>query len=308
MKRLLLTGATAFIGQHLCRRLLSENFSVTLLARKEIAGFSAGDGDLTVRLADVLDSGAVEKEVINAQPDAVLHLASCRLSSASLENHSLVLRTNSEGTFNLIAACKQLARAPKFIYASAMGVYDYDNPAYIPLDESHPTVPAEFYGLTKLLGEKCCEFVTAESDLSTIILRISGVFGPGKNSGLIYNCLQTARSGARITLKGASLKRDFVSVHDVVDALMQALRTPGDGRTTICNIGGGEPASLQDVVRIIEQIMNCRLNTEVLPETAKKDFFLDIAKARQVLGYSPLPLEQRIRDFASASLQKDGRQ
>ena len=299
--RILVTGGKAFIGIHLCRRLLAEGHTVYVLTRGPSDGGDSGhgEGEALPRFikGDLLDHRAIQKIVHDCRPDAVFHLASMRMEHAPEGDARFVLRVNGEGTYNLLEACVALPQTPIMIYASAMGVYNYEDPSYLPMDESHPAIPADTYGLSKLMGELACEFFKSRSRLTCSILRISGVFGPGKPKGIIYNCLNALMTGGVVRLSKGEIKRDLVYVSDVVDALIRAMQSTGRGRSVIYNIGSGVGASLMDVVRATERVTGCDVPVELLPDTRNSPFHFDIGKAEREIGFRPRSLEVGIDEF-----------
>ena len=217
-----------------------------------------------------------------------------RMEHAPEGDARFVLRVNGEGTYNLLEACAALPQAPIVAYASAMGVYNYEAPSYLPVDENHPAIPADTYGLSKLMGELACEYFASRSGLPCSILRISGVFGPGKPKGIIYNCLNALMTGGVVRLPKGEIRRDLVYVDDVVDALIRAARSAGQGRPPVYNIGSGSGDSLMDVVRATERVTGREVPVEILPDDRNSLFHFDIAKAAREIGFHPRSLEEGI--------------
>ena len=220
--RILLTGGTGFIGQHLCSRLIKEENQVFLLSRDAVlseAVFQNKNRNLTTIVGDLADPGSIQFAVRNSNPQVVIHLASARMGNTGAGNNSWLLRINGEGTYCLLEACLDLVPRPTIIYASAMGVYPYPNADYLPVDEEHPISPCDTYGLSKLSGEHACQFFLQRHNLRCCILRISGAYGPGKTKGIIFNCLDAARAGKKVTISSGDVVRDYVYVEDVVEAI-----------------------------------------------------------------------------------------
>jgi len=296
--RIFITGAQAFIGKHLHRRLVSDGHEVLAIRRHAAASAVAKSQDAGLRFVecDLLDYAGVEREIKNFRPQVVFHLASLRSNSAG-DNDHLVLRTNVEATYELAKACAALPEKPRIVFTSAMGCYNYEQPDYLPVDEAHPLRPLDTYGLSKLLAEQACIFFNECNDLPLTILRISGVFGPGKRSGIVFNCLEAARQDGTIKVAGGRVTRDFVYVGDVVESLILSLNASIDRRPAIFNIGAGRGASLPEIIQIVERVTSKRIEVLHLPATQDSEFYFNIGKAERELGYHPQPLEKRIADF-----------
>ena len=243
---------------------------------------------------DLLDYAALDREIKAFQPDIVYHLASLR-SNFNEDNAHLVLRTNTEATYQLAKTCAALPAKPKLIFTSAMGCYNYERPEYLPVDEEHPVKPIDTYGLSKLAGELTCQFFSVRSQLPCVILRISGVFGPGKRGGIIYNCLEAVRSGGSIKVAGGKVARDFIYVGDVVESLVLSMNAPDTFQ--VFNIGSGRGTTLPEIIQMVESVTSSKIQVERLPAEQDSEFYFDIAKAEHELGFHPQPLEQRIADF-----------
>ncbi len=305
-----MTGGTGFIGAHLRRRLLLEGHEVHVLSRSSSLGDELGlagkKSAAHLLSGDLLDANDVRNLVERIQPDAVVHLASRRPMQGTDDDARLMFRTNALATYDLLDACAHLPGPCAVVFASAMSVYNYEAPRYLPVDECHPTEPFDTYGLSKVLAEQCCEYVTARSSsLSCIILRISGVYGPGKHSGLVYNCLNSVATGTSVRISRSDVRRDFVYVSDVIDAIMRALATPIHHRTAIYNIGGGRSSSLIDVAVTVERVTRGTVNLEFTSAIRDTHFYLDTRKAEEALGFRPRSLEAAITDWWSVMAEAE---
>jgi UDP-glucose 4-epimerase len=102
--------------------------------------------------------------------EAVLHLAA--LMSWYPDDEAALFDVNVQGTYNLLRAAAR-AGVGRFVFASSGEVYPELNPAYLPIDEAHPTRPTSIYGLTKLLGEEMVQHFAHRTGLRYCILRFS---------------------------------------------------------------------------------------------------------------------------------------
>jgi UDP-glucose 4-epimerase len=273
--RILLTGGTGFIGQHLCNRLVQRQDRVFLLSRDRALSerlFPSTNGNPTTIVGDLADPGSLQSAVKDANPQAVIHLAAC-VETAPARGNSWLLRVNGEGTYNLLEACVALEPRPIVIYASTMGVYPYPNAGYLPVDERHSIAPSDTYGLSKLNGELACQFIAHQHGLRCCVLRISGVYGLGKNKGIIFNCLDAAESGKTVTVPKGQVIRDYVYVEDVAEAILLALNHPSPEVVPVYNIGSGVGSSLLDVSINAERIVGKQLQVEFATDVLPSSFY-----------------------------------
>lgn len=297
--RVLVTGASGFIGSHICEALLKENYEVFALSRqnnidrikqlvsnKSLCLLRGGLNSIPV-ISTVLEKNKIE---------AVIHLAAApshgsREMVANLNN----FKVNAKGTFNVVHSCC-LAEVPKIIYASAMGVYGL--PLYLPVDEDHPKNPVDFHGLTKLEGENYCQYYAEHYDLKVIVLRYSGVYGPGKYKGAVYNFIKNVLNNQPPQISGeGNQTKDLVYVGDVVEATLKALKIDIKGPFTALNIGSGRETSINELLKKIIEIKRANINVQYSNKRSDNRFVLDITKAENILGYRPRSLDSALKEY-----------
>ena len=171
-----LTGGTGFIGQALVNRLLKDENKVMILSRDKRKINSSLNEKVDFLETDICNSASLEKLGPRLQGiDVIFHLA------ASLDyfgDKKKLFRVNVEGTVNLLnLAVKNGIK--KFIYISsieAMGMIEKNN---IPADENLICKPVSPYGESKLEAERQVKNLSKEKNLSSVILRLGNVYGPG---------------------------------------------------------------------------------------------------------------------------------
>jgi len=263
----LVTGGSGFIGHYLCHRLLEEEFNVYALSRSSnpsrLINFSKYP-NLQILTGDITDRSLMRDLFQTHQFDVVFHLAVVPSESNNKESpetfqQSDVYRTNVLGLTNLIEeACDSGVNA--WIQSSSMSVYNFKNPDYLPVDEEHPTKPVEPYGLSKLLGEHICDYYCRKFGINYIMLRYSGVYGGGKNRGVIYNFIRQCASEQMSVLDVVQNRTsDFVFVEDVAEANVQVLNRISDLNGRTFNIGSGTETSIAKLAVLIRDLMDVRI-------------------------------------------------
>ncbi len=232
--RILVTGATGFIGGHLTRHLLARGYNVRALVRRESPSLI----DLGAALAygDLTDAEAMRAAVENVE--AVFHLAAMRDKWHTPE--SVYQRVNVEGTQHLLKAADD-AGVRRFVYCSSVGVARY--PGNLEADEtlpfSEPTSQV-LYHHTKAEAERMA------LDAQAIVVRPVITYGPGDERGFVTRLIALLRRGQRFWIGDGRNHVDLVYVDDLVDGMRHALEHGRAGRRYI--LSGTAPIRVQLLV------------------------------------------------------------
>ncbi len=284
----LVTGSAGFIGSHLCERLVYAGHTVVGIdafipyyprALKEanlttLRGQSAyTHHELDLRcdpLDDVLEGVG-----------AVFHLAAMPGLAKSWTDYDLYESCNLRATQRLLEAARQVKSIRRFICASTSSVYG----RYSTGDEMMPTRPISPYGLTKLAAENLCR-VYEEFDLPVVVLRYFSVYGPRQRPDMGYHRFIAALlANEPITVFGDGQQvRGNTYIDDCVAATIAALDAPV-GETY--NVGGGETASVWDVLAMLEKIVNRRaeIHRAAARPGDQRSTCADTSKLRRHLGW-----------------------
>jgi nucleoside-diphosphate-sugar epimerase len=286
----LVTGAAGFIGSHLCEALLGEGHQVVgvdgfipyyprAVKERNLTGLLGRSGFHfhTVDLrSDPLDALVADTEV-------VFHLAAMAGLVKSWTDFDGYWTCNVQATERLIAAVQRQARGlQRFLYASTSSVYG----RYSSGDESLPTRPISPYGVTKLAGENLCRAFAEERGLPLVVLRYFSVYGPRQRPDMGYHrFIRALLCHEPVTVYGdGNQVRGNTYVADCVAATIAAARAPV-GETY--NVGGGESASVWDILSRLEKLAGCK--AEVHREPARpgdqRQTCADTGKLRRHLGW-----------------------
>lgn len=295
-ERVLVTGATGFIGTHLCHTLINRGYSVLGLSRHRANKETKErpeHREFKLFQVDVRHQEELQGIFQEFDFNAVVHLAALIPKN---DDRIECFETNVAGTFNVVNMCLKYS-VPHLIYASSQEVYG--RPRYLPVDESHPEKPESFYGYTKLEGENLCEFFAEKYGLKVIVLRYAGVYGNGKTTGAVHNFFKSAiKNQAPSLSEGGSQTRDFVYVNDVVEGTILALRKVKQISFNVYNIGCGREVKVADMARHVYKAMDSNIKIEEGPTTREDRFYLDIAKAQKELKYHPTSLKESLKQMS----------
>ncbi len=218
-RRVLVTGASGFIGGHVVAALVKHGAEVCAVARRKGLRLTGVDQVIT---ADLGRPGSARIVVERARPAITFHLAGYGVDPTERES-ALAERLNTGVAAELAEACAtsrdggwQGQHLVNTGSALEYGVATGD------LIESTIPQPTTRYGMTKLAGTRAIELVALRDGLRAVTARLFTVYGPGEHPGrLLPSLLQAAREGASLQLTGGAQRRDFTWVGDVVDSLLR---------------------------------------------------------------------------------------
>lgn len=257
MERVVLTGASGFIGRALTSYLKQQGYDVIPVTRQKAQDFYRVDnyldcpgGDILIHLAEEPDRGKVNRV------------------GESYQKESLHLTTELTKRFN-----------GKVIYASSAVVYGDKNP--FPNKEDSPVENVDLYSAIKLQNEQ----VVLTS--GGTVARISNLYGSGMSPNNVMSdiLLQVPGSG-NVEVRNAKPVRDFLYIDDLLAALSSMVSKSYNG---ILNVGCGDPVSIYKLAEIILELAN-QGDREIIstqPGVDNSINALDISKTSEVLGWCP---------------------
>lgn len=299
--KVLITGAGGFIGRHLIQT-LSQTGSAELFA------LSRGATDIpnaTVLQGDVLDSGRIE-EIFSAHSfDVVYHLAAITEHHKIVDDKAATFYTNLQGTINLLESFNRHCKGAAFIYASTGKVYGKTNE--MPITESAYVNPQNILGKTKRITEEVIDlYATPENHY--VSCRIFNIYGEGQKRSFVVPTIIDQLDRPEIILGALHDLRDYLYVDDLISALIACGKNAGNfANVDWVNIGSGAPANVEDILRVISELTNKKLNVSVdvsrlrTDETAVE--FCSTKKLQDLTGWKPqYTLKQGLRRV----LQREG--
>ena len=294
---ILVTGATGFIGSHLCKQLIQRGhhvFAVSHSGRTHNIKSLLQCKEFHLETGDIRDIDMMRNMVKNNRVKAIFHLAAQLPDDKDPENHFVYFDTNARATLNVLDAA-YLNDVDKFTYSSTLSVY-FEPPQYLPVDERHPVQPSAIYGVAKLAGELCCNLYSRAMNI--VVLRYSGVYGRGeRESNALLTFINQALTNRPITIHGDGTQTsDFVYIDDVVQGTLLAWEKNKPG---VYNIGSGEEISIRELAKRIINITNSKSEVVLTGKDTERPFrfFLDITKAQKGLGYSPRSFDEGLRTY-----------
>jgi nucleoside-diphosphate-sugar epimerase len=287
----LVTGAAGFIGSHLCESLVQTGHSVVGLdsfvpyyprAVKEANLFSVR-ANSAFRFEEIdLRNDPLDRVLEGIE--VIFHLSAMAGLSRSWTEFGLYESCNINGTHRLLEAARRISTLKRFLYASTSSVYGRFGSG----DEMLPLRPISPYGVTKLAAENLCEAYAEELALPLIVLRYFSVYGPRQRPDMGYHrFIQAMLNGQPLVVYGDGMQvRGNTYISDCVAATIRSMDAlPGE----TYNVGGGEAASVWDIIKQLEQVIGRRaiVRKEASRPGDQRYTFADTSKITRHLGWKP---------------------
>jgi UDP-arabinose 4-epimerase len=301
---ILVTGGAGYIGSHTCKELAQAGFTPVTFDNLENGHREAVKWGPLIE-GDLSDKALIDSVMQEYSIKAVTHFAAFTQVAESMEDPGSYFRNNVTNTFNVLESMRD--NNVNAIVFSSTGA-TYGKPESMPMDETHPQVPINAYGETKLFVEKALHWFSVAHDIRSVVLRFFNAAGDDADgeigerhdpaTNLIAIVIQVAlgqRSHIDIygtdypTPDGTAI-RDYVHVKDLADAFVCALEYLFDGGdSTAVNLGTGQGYS---VCEVIDAVANCSGNDIKVREVPRRagdtmELVADVRKAKEVLNWTP---------------------
>lgn len=248
-QRVLVTGATGFVGRHVLQQGLAFDVELHALSRKERCspGVRWWQGDM-------LDADVIEQILFQVRPDGILHLAAGGVAYGSARNRN-VLQVNIEGLAILLDAVQEAGIKPHMVVAGTGFEYA---PQDRPLRVDDPIAPNSVYGVSKAAATHLARLYAASFPIT--ILRLFSLYGPGEQEPRVvpYVIAQTRR-GLPVELTPGEQVRDYTYVKDAAEGFWRALASPPIAPAfRVWNLASGFSVTLRSFLEMLAQLLGQR--------------------------------------------------
>ena len=240
-KRVLVTGATGFVGEHL-HRFLSKT-GARVLGTYHRTFPSQSFFSLHFERLNLSSQSSVDRLIEKYRPDFTYHLAAQSISSGSNDIAEETLMTNAGGTVYLLNALRRYVPAAKFLLASSSHSYGRTFLKKSVVTEKDALWPENAYAVSKVMAEFSCREFSAHFNLHTIVARSFNHMGTGQRRDLVFSdwCRQIAlaEKGKRppvLEVGNLNVERDFMHVDDVIRAYVLLMSKGQSGQVyNVCS-------------------------------------------------------------------------
>ena len=296
-QKILVTGAAGFIGFHLCKSLLDDDYEILgidnlndyydpnlKLARlDQLKPY----GNFTFEKVDIADRDSLTQSFQSFNPNKVVNLAAQAGVRYSIENPYAYMNFNLVGFLNIIELCRH-NKVEGLIYASSSSVYGGNTK--IPFSEGDRVDnPISLYAATKKANELIANTYSHLYDLHTTGLRYFTVYGPwGRPDMAMFLFTDKILHDKPIQVfNHGNMKRDFTYIDDIISGTRSAINKKY--KCEVFNLGNHRSEQLMDVVHLIEENLGKKAEIDFQPMQPGDvpESFADIDKSVEILGYKP---------------------
>lgn len=253
--KILITGATGFIGQNLIKLLIENNFNIYCITRVHSDLSKINSKAKIFQYDENIDS--LLEFFQNEKFDGVIHLASLFLLNHSKDNISNLLSSNIKFGVELLEASK-ISKVKWFINTGTFW-QNYKNEEYNPVN---------LYAATKEAFLNIAKYYTQTSDLIFTTIKLNDTFGPNDTRDKIFNLwYKIALTGEILEMSEGNQIIDISYIEDVINAydiLIKHLNSDkkNEFKNKIFAIKSNERMSLKELSKVFEEAINCKLNIQ----------------------------------------------
>ena len=308
--RILITGATGFVGNILTRHLLATAPDAEIHGTS--FGSQTGTPGISYHDVNLVEPDATFALVERVMPDAIYHLAGQAFVPRSFENPWETLEINIRAQLNIIQACLAFGLRPRLLITSSAEVYG--DVQHVPISEDAPLRPSSPYSVSKAAQDLLGLQYFLSHQFPVLRARAFNHIGPGQSDRFVAPAfaIQIARIEAgqqapTLYVGDLSDRRDFTDVRDIVRAygLIMERGTPGE----VYNVASGEARSVQSLLDTLLKHTTARIDVQVDPQRLRPSRIPilqgDCTRLKNATGWQPvIPFEQTLRDVLEDCRQR----
>lgn len=291
-KKVLVTGAGGFIGSHLIEKLVQSGYTTKAFIHYNSRNHwgwlenSKYKNEIEVHMGDIREFDSVFKAIKDC--NTIFHLAALIGIPYSYVSPLAYIRTNIEGTYNVLECAKKIP-LDNILITSTSEIYG--TAQYIPIDEEHPINPQSPYSATKVAADQIALSYLRSFDLPVKIIRPFNTYGPRQSArAIIPSIISQALTNDKIYLGSLHPTRDLTYVEDIINGFINVAKSDkclGE----VINVGSSIEVSIGDLANKILSIIGkkAKISTDQKRIRSEKSevtrLCADISKAKELIGW-----------------------
>lgn len=295
-RNVLVTGCTGFLGSYLVQELLQRGANITSIVRDLVADsrLFANNDDKRINMirGSIEDLQLLERVIGEYEIETVFHIAAQALVGIAYRNPISTFKSNIEGTWNILEACRRNSNVKQIIVASSDKAYgEQEN---LPYDENMPLQGKYPYDVSKSCADLLAQSYYETYKLPVCITRCGNLYGGGdlNFSRIIPQTIKAIINGKRPEIRSeGTFIRDYFYVEDAALAYLQLAEKMNEENIygEAFNFSNEIQLTVLELVNIILGLMNSDLKPVILNQAKYeiKHQYLSAAKARNLLSWKP---------------------
>lgn len=285
MMRVLITGASGFIGAALARRLTERGCEVFGIGSRPGGALA---GDLAAYEVLRLPAPELPERVREWRPEIVFHGAGSADPMGSIADPKRDFDAGPPVVADVLEAVRRSGIESHFVFLSSAAVYG--EPESLPVEEGATPNPASPYGCHKWMGELLCRQYAERYGIRATAARIFSAYGPGLRRQVVWDAIGKLAAGEGPAFRGTGEEtRDFLFIDDLVEALVR-IGGSADPGFRVCNVASGTGTSIAELVAAVARALGrdpgtWRFEGEV-PAGAPRHWRADVARLA-AMGFAP---------------------
>ncbi|HSW89130.1 MAG TPA: GDP-mannose 4,6-dehydratase [Candidatus Saccharimonadales bacterium] len=310
MKKILITGASGFVGGHLAEHLVTfPDYEIhgTYLSDESLQQSPVKE-KITFHKTDLQDKEQIENLIHEVKPDWIFHLAAQANVFTSFKDPVQTFHANIDSQVYLLEAVRNAnLSATRVLIVGSSEEYGYVKPNELPINETTPLRPANPYSVSKIAQDYLAMQYSISYKMPLVRVRPFNHIGIRQKTGFVVadfakqiTDIEKGNIAPVIKVGNLEAKRDFTDVRDMVRSYPLILEKGQPGE--VYNIGSGVSHKIQEILDILLSFSSVKITTEVdqnkLRPSDVPEIVCDNTKITQTTGWKPeIPLEQTLKDI-----------